>query len=378
MKQAPSPSLPLCVVATGLVTPVGYRADTTLAALHAGVSGIRSLGHHHAPSGEPLRGGRVALSQRWTGTWLHAGLLAPAIGECLDAVTVAPKDVPWLVGTSATTRPGRPLHLDEALLTEVADRLGLPLPAASATLPADAMGAAHALERAAALIAEGRAKQVIVAGVDSFLHEATLDSLVKQRRLLAPGRLDGFLPGEGAAAVLVRAAGEVPDGAEAGMVVRGLSFAQEHAPIGSGRPFRGEGLTAAVASALERARLAMDDIAWRITDASGEHFSFKEAMLAALRLDRAKRDAPLDLWHPIEFTGHLGAAVLPLMLAWARHAFELGYAPGPRALCHVGDDAGGRAAFIVEAAPGRRRPWLPDRLALSLLDSGAPRKEFIA
>lgn len=374
MTQAP----PLFVAAAGLVTPVGYRADTTLAALHAGVSGVRSLGNHHAPSGEPLRGGRVALSQRWTGTWLHADLLAPTIGECLGAVTVSPKDVPWLVGTSATTRPGRPRHLDEALLPEVADRLGLPLHPASATLPADAMGAAHALERAATLIAEGRAKQVIVAGVDSFLHEATLTSLIERRRLLAPGHLDGFLPGEGAAAVLVRAADEPSSGPEAGMVVRGLTFAREDAPIGSGRPFRGEGLTAAVAGALEQAGLTMDDIAWRITDVSGEHFSFKEAMLAALRLDRKKRDLPLDLWHPIEFTGHLGAAVTPLMLAWAQHAFELGYAPGPRALCHVGDDAGGRAAFIVEAAPGGHRPWLPDRLALSLLDTGEPRKEFAA
>ncbi|WP_423600875.1 beta-ketoacyl synthase N-terminal-like domain-containing protein [Roseateles sp. MS654] len=369
---------PLCVVAAGLVTPIGYRADTTLAALHAGVSGVRSLGNHHPPSGERLRGGRVALSQRWTGTWLHADLLAPAIGECLGAVTVSPKDVPWLVGTSATTRPGRPRRLDEALLPEVANRLGLPLHPASATLPADAMGAAYALERAAALIAEGRAKQVIVAGVDSFLHEATLNSLIKQRRLLVPGHLDGFLPGEGAAAVLVRAADVLSSGPEAGMVVRGLTFAQEEAPIGSGRPFRGEGLTAAVAGVLNQTGLAMDDIAWRITDVSGEHFSFKEAMLAALRLDRAKRDSPLDLWHPIEFTGHLGAALTPLVLAWARHAFELGYAPGPCALCHVGNDTGGRAAFIVEAARSRHKPWLPDQLALSLLDSGELRKEFIA
>ena len=371
-----TPAESLCIVASGLVTPIGFSAEATLAALHAGVSGIRALGHRHAPSSRPLRGGRVELSQRWTGTSLLAGLLAPAIDECLRAAPVPLHEVPWLVGTSASTRPGRPRDLDEGLLPEVAERLGHPLHADSATLPADAMGAAHALRHAAALIGERRARQVVVAGVDSFLCETTLAALVRQRRLLAPGHLDGFLPGEGAAAVLVRAADEPSTGPCAGMRVRGLAFEREEAPVGSGRPFRGEGLTAAVAATLDRSGLTMTDIAWRLSDVSGEHFAFKEAMLAALRLDRARRDSPLDLWHPIEFTGHLGAAVTPLMLAWAQHAFDLGYAPGPRALCHVGDDAGGRAAFVVEAIAPGRRPWSADRLALSLLDAGEPRKEY--
>lgn len=366
------------ILASGLVTPIGFRADATLAALHAGVSGIRTLGFRHASSGQPLRGGRVALSQRWAGTSLLAGLLAPAIGECLRAATEPAAEVPWLVGTASPTRAGRPADLDAVLLPEVAHRLGVRLHPDSAMAARDAMGAAHALQRAMAIIQAGRARQVVVAGVDSFLNEATLDGFDRQGRLLAPGRLDGFLPGEGAGAVLVAAADAVPAGHRPAMLVRGLSVAREDAPVGSGRPFRGEGLTAAVASALQDAGLDMKDIAWRLSDVSGEHYGFKEAMLAALRLDRAPRTQPLDLWHPLEFTGHLGAAVLPLLLAWAQHAFELGYAPGPRALCHVGDDAGGRAALVLEAGAAGRRPWSGDGLALSLLDAGDARKELFS
>lgn len=364
-------------MASGLVTPVGFRSETTLAALHAGVSGIQALGFRHI-SGQAYRGGRVDLSQRWSGTSLLAGLLAPAIHECLGAATVPVAEIPWLVGTSATDRIGRPADLDRALLPEVAHRLNVPLPPGSATAPRDAMGAAFALQRAAALIAEGQAQQVVVAGVDSFLDQRLLDDLDQRLRLLGPGRLNGFLPGEGAAAVLVSAADAIPMNRSGVLAVRSLSLAQEPAPVGSGRPFRGEGLTAAVAGALEQAQVSMDQIDWRMTDVSGEHYGFKEAMLAALRLDRRDRDQALDLWHPIEYTGHLGAAMLPLLLAWARHALALGYAPGPRALLHVGEDAGGRAALVVEARTSGRTPWASDGLALSLLDVGDSNKEFAA
>ncbi len=368
----------VAVLASGLVTPVGFRAEATLAALHAGISGVQTLGFRHAGSGEALRGGRVALSQRWTGTSLLAGLLAPAIGECLRAASVPVEEVPWLVGVSSAQRPGRPPDLDHSLLPEVAHRLGLRLPPHSATVARDAMGAAHALQVAMTLIQEGRARQVVIGGVDSFLEPRLLIDLDRRRRLLGPGRMDGFLPGEGAAAVLVSAADIPASDHRPGLLIRGLAFAQEEAPVGSGRPFRGEGLTVAVAAVLADTGLSMEDIAWRLSDVSGEHYGFKEAMLAAIRLDRARRDEALDLWHPIEYTGHLGAAVTPLLMAWAQHALELGYAPGPRALCHVGDDAGGRAAFVVEARAAGRLPWSADWLAHSLLDAGDVRKEYLS
>jgi 3-oxoacyl-[acyl-carrier-protein] synthase-1 len=56
------------------------------------------------------------------------------------------------------------------------------------------------------------------------------------------------------------------------------------------------------------------------------------------------------MWHPIEHLGEVGAAILPCLLAWAAHAMREGYAPGGRALCHVGSDTGERAALVVRAA----------------------------
>ena len=88
-------------------------------------------------------------------------------------------------------------------------------------------------------------------------------------------------------------------------------------------------------------------MAFRITDLSGEHYKFKEALFVLTRLDREPRSQILDLWHPIEYLGEVGAAILPCLLAWTMHARDHKYAPGRLALCHVGNDNGQRAAMIL-------------------------------
>ncbi len=93
----------------------------------------------------------------------------------------------------------------------------------------------------------------------------------------------------------------------------------------------------------------MNDIRYRLTDVSGEHYKFKEAAFVALRLDRANRESELELWHPIEYLGDIGAAIVPCLIAWAMHASRHAYAPGQWSLCHVGNDDGGAAALVLQA-----------------------------
>jgi len=137
--------------------------------------------------------------------------------------------------------------------------------------------------------------------------------------------------------------------------IRGLGFAHEPAPITSEEPFRGEGLTEAVRTALQDAGLTLEDLAWRLTDITGEHYKFKEANFAAGRLSSGKWEDVFDLWHPIEYLGEIGAAMVPALLAWGLHAGQKGYAPGIRALCHVGSDGADRAAWVTEFDAGGRR-----------------------
>lgn len=339
-------SQPLAVRASGLVTALGYNAPATLAALRAGVSGISTDVFADRQGGKPYRCARVSLPQRWAGVALLADLLAPALHECLQAapgLTLA--DIPLLVGVSHPDRPGRPEGLEEQLLPLLAARLEGGLHPCSRVYPIGHAGCAQALLDACRLVQAGRARQVLVAGVDSYVDRETLEAFDERRRLLCSGTFNGFLAGEAGAAVLVSA----PDGEEGLPCIVGLAQAMEAARIDHTEPLRAEGLTQAIRGALVAAGCKMSDIDLRLNDLSGEHYKFKEAMFAAIRLDRSPRARPLPMWHPIEYLGETGAAILPCLLAWGAHAMREGYAPGRWALCHVGSDSGERAALVMKA-----------------------------
>jgi len=333
----------LVVQASGLVTALGYNAPATLAALRAGISAVRETPWSDHVSGEPLKGTRVSLPQWWFGVGMLADLVAPAIHECLTAAGSVPaSEIPILVSVSPADRPGRPERLDHALLDELHARLDLPPHPRSRLFPCAQAGGVQALLAAREIIARNEARQVIVAGVDSFLHTDTLDAFMARRRLMTPSNSNGFYPGEAGAAVLI---GTASDGDV--LEILGIGIDHEPAGIDSTRAFRGSGMTAACRQALAEAGVGLCDVAYRLTDLSGEHYKFKEAHFVAGRLDSATRSGPLDLWHPIEYLGEIGAAILPCLLAQALHAGQEGYAPGPRTLCHVGSDAGERGAVVV-------------------------------
>ncbi len=336
----------LTVLAAGMVTSVGYNAPATLAALRAGVSGVRALTWPDPESGAQVRCARVSLPQRHAGTALFADLVTPAIDECLVHAERDTAHLPFLVGIPRPGRPGRPSDIEHYLLPQVYARLGAAPSRHSKTFPADQAGCAFALVEAQRLIESGAADRVLIAGVDTLLDRPTINGFAAARRLLTPKNFNGFLPGEAGSAILV---GSAPKG-ESGLRISGIGYAKETATIDDTRPLRAIGLTTAIRTALRHAGMTMSNVSFRVTDLSGEHYKFKEAMFAMMRLDQAPRARPLDLWHPVEFLGEVGAAILPCILAWTWHALRYRYSPGSIALCHIGSDDGHRFALIAEAA----------------------------
>ncbi|AQH03960.1 hypothetical protein A9R05_33860 (plasmid) [Burkholderia sp. KK1] len=335
----------LAVLASGMVTALGFNAPATLAALRAGVSGIEQTWLADTESGVPLRGAKARLPQWWDGVGKLANLLAPAIHECAAAAHPLPlREIPLLIGIAAPGRPARLAQLDEGLLDELHDRLRLARHPHTRVFAHDQAGCALALLHAQALIDEGVAQRVIVAGVDSFLSQPALDIYMQRRRVMTQMNSNGFFPGEAGCAVLVGGANGLSARA---LVIEGMAADTESATIDSTNPLTARALTRAIREALARAGLRMKDIGYRLTDLSGEHYKFKEAAFAYNRFKDDERSGPLALWHPIEYLGEIGAAILPCLLAQALHAASLRYAPGPVALCHIGSDAGERVAIVA-------------------------------
>jgi 3-oxoacyl-[acyl-carrier-protein] synthase I len=185
-------------------------------------------------------------------------------------------------------------------------------------------------------------RRVIVAGVDSYLVAETLGEAEGSDRLLTARNSNGFIPGEGGSAVVVG-----PDDGGPGLRIRSTGFAVEKAFIGGDEPLRGLGLASAYRQALAPLGLGLHQIDYRITDLNGEQYWSREAALALARVIRVRVEF-LDIWHPGDCVGEIGAAFVPCLVGVAWWAARKGYAPGPLVLAHAGNDDGRRAALVLD------------------------------
>jgi 3-oxoacyl-[acyl-carrier-protein] synthase-1 len=114
----------------------------------------------------------------------------------------------------------------------------------------------------------------------------------------------------------------------------------------SEEPLRGEGLARAFRQALAGAGLEMARVGYRIGTMSGEQYWFKEFELATSRLLRGRHEF-MDLWHPADCIGEVGAASLPCCIAVAAMAVRKGYAAGDPVLVTASNDDSRRAALVL-------------------------------
>jgi 3-oxoacyl-[acyl-carrier-protein] synthase-1 len=209
-----------------------------------------------------------------------------------------------------------------------------------------AYGSYRALADARTLLLTNQCEAVVVCAADSLVTAPTLLRLSEQRRLLTSENSDGVIPGEAGACVVLTRRAKQACGA-----ILGLGFGREPALQDNEIPLRADGLVAAARSALDEASLRMHDMDYRLSDAAGEGYHFKEQALVVGRVLRERKEV-FPLWLAAETLGAVGAASGLCNLVWALRSFARGVAPGPRALAWAGNDGSDRSAVVIE---GRRR-----------------------
>jgi 3-oxoacyl-[acyl-carrier-protein] synthase-1 len=333
---------PIAIKATGMITGVGLNAPASCAAIRCAIDCFAET--RFMVQGEWLIGSEVPLTPPSRGREKMLRMALAAVGECLAGASGLPVDrVPLLLCLAEADRPGRFDGLDATLIADVERMLGVKFHPASAVLTEGRVGGAKAVVQARKLLDQGCAA-VIVAGADTFLVASTLASYEEKGRLLTAENSNGFIPGEAAGAVLFVDAEKDPD---ADFVCLGVGFGQEKATIESEEPLRGDGLMQAFKAVFADSGKPLSELDYRITDANGEQYWFKEAALA---LDRCLRNRIelFDIWHPADCIGEVGAAIGPCIFAVADAAARKGYAAGRGPLCHFGSDGEDRAALIFD------------------------------
>jgi len=337
-----------------MVTPVGYDAPSSCAAIRCGLDNFGKTGFRYG--GEWLKGASVLLPKAVGGVEKFPWMVTRAIHECFGSAPGLPGDTAIALCVSEEGRPGKMTRFDERFFANVcarvpdAERLG----PHRRLIARGALGGVEALQWAQQVLSAGDARFCLIAGVDTYLHGPTLAGYHAARRLVSETNTDGFLPGEAATAVMVAQAGT----AASVLDILGIGWGRERATQDSGEPLRGDGLAMAYRAAFKAAGCGFPDVHYRLADIGGDQYSFKEAALAILRTLRVTMEE-FYLWHPADCVGRVGAASVPLILGVAADAAAKSYAPGSGCLCHFTDPGEIRAAVVVRQPVKHERESIP-------------------
>ncbi len=332
---------------TGMVCSVGLSARVACAALRAGIAKFDELPYWDRKRLPAIGAAVPGLSPELQFGPRLVEMLALALHDCLSESPALPlQQVPLLVGLAEPGRPGPGVELAETIIAQVQAKLGLKFHLAlSRAIPKGHTAGFEALRVARELLQAPEVPGCLVCGVDSYLNASALYWLDQHWRLKRERHTDGVIPGEAAAAIFVQR--QAPAKREAKVQVTGLGFGQEKATVLSEQPLQALGLAGALRDALTEAGWGWHELAFRISDVTGENYGFRELTLAEARVARVVRKKCQPLWHAADSIGDTGAAAGVVQLVMAREAWAKGYAVGSRAACFTSAVPGDRAVAVL-------------------------------
>ncbi|MCA9621881.1 MAG: hypothetical protein KC731_22810 [Myxococcales bacterium] len=288
------------------------------------------------PMGMALAGG--------LGTQVHGferlvGLAAPALSEALAQRGHTPEDrpLPLIVGVARPGRPDRDPRIAE-LAGAIGDRAGVAIDEERRAVIAEGQaGFASALLLAKRWLDEGTPR-VAVGGVDSYYHPEVLRWLDEGYRLQAVGAEDGFIPGEGAAFLLLERGGGL------GRVLH-AAVAKEETDGREDVP----NLASATTGLLHALREQVGEVRWAISDQNGERARAREWALATGRALGGEIAETKPVWD----LGDVGAASGPLFSVLALSSARLGFAPHPSCALVLQSDGPERGVVALESTVER-------------------------
>lgn len=332
----------LHIKAAGMCCAVGYSVAAATAAMGAGMDHFRQSWFRDA-QGKPLSCAMIWGLDQW-GPARMGAMFASVLSECSTQTNLDPAKTALLLLVPDADRPGADVHWPQEIYEHCTR--GLPFHAASRICPWDRAGIGQALIHARTLLTTGVVLQVLLAGVDSYLNAVTINALLEDERLLCNDVSDGFIPGEGAGAVLLGLATPESSGQNRGLRISGVGTGFEPAHILQHEvPNRAHGLVEALRAAVVESKEPLANLQFHMNDNSGVSYYSTESAMAMMRgLEHKVPNFPYIL--PATYFGETGAAAGPLMLAsltriMPRDGFS-------RGLVHCSADNGHRAAMIVE------------------------------
>lgn len=304
------------IAGLGMFTPVGANTEMTTAAIDAGVSAYKDSGYF-TKTKDPIKMAQVptdALAElsdelklhgmygRWEQHLLQ--LAGAAIQEAMGEYEGDP--VPIVLAAPEHYQQW-PHQLPENFLQNLIKQSGSPIDLThSRTVQVGRAGAIEALQTAERFLFEANQESVLIGGVDSYQRPELFRGLLEYGRINVPGNKDGFVPGEGAAFILVTKNKEkalvLNDHS---VFVTAPSTWEETAHLYSSEPGKGEGLDKAVKGALQNYN--GPNIGKVFSTHNGEAYWSKELGVMLTR-NNSRMSEDVVVEHPADCLGDMGAA----------------------------------------------------------------------
>ncbi len=212
-------------------------------------------------------------------------------------------------------------------------------------------GGVLALLKSIALLKRGEMKACIIGGVDSLVEYPSLAWLEEKERLKTDDRPNGLIPGEAAGFLVLEleSTAEKRGAPVLGEILSG-AHTKEDADIFSDKPLLAKGLSESIRNTLESAQMESNNLNGIICDLNGENYRFKEWGIVQSRVFDGSSPA-LDLWHPAEYIGDIGAASIVVHIAIGVAAIKNNYFNGSNLLIWASSDMGGRGSCLLASSP---------------------------
>ncbi|MEZ4329380.1 MAG: hypothetical protein R3B40_29390 [Polyangiales bacterium] len=315
------------------------------------------------PHGAPVVMAQVRqLDPRWAGLTRMQALvrgvvkqLNPVLAACAGRRIGVALALPEDMGPHTLRKVRGGLSaLEETVRAEV-EAQGGPAGCAVHTEARGHAAGAYCVMQAAHAVASGALDVTIVLGVDTYYDPAIVAQLLAEERILDTKAHDAFLPGEGAAA-LVLAAGDITGSRRwsAMAEVRAVGTCDEPATLDNDTRMLGMGLSRACHAATAKLRRAGGELDWWMTDMTPEHLRAREFQLAWPRVAQGLMPPTATLDHLPSQLGDLGAASIPTGIALACESFRHSGSSARNCLVTASSVGHARAAVLVHAcgAPG--------------------------
>lgn len=342
------------ILDVGMITSVGLTAPQTASSVRAGITRAAETSLYDkrfepftmAVLPEDALPPLVEQLEKEVGlTVRQARMLRLASCALKEALKNMPDagSIPLYLGAPEQL-PNRPAPMSEKFFRQLGAQSEISFNTAESKLFLNGRAAGLlATKEAINCLDSGKSSYVLVGGVDTYLDLYLMGTLDMEDRILGPSIMDGFIPGEGAAFILLSKSAQKGFTPLASLSPVSTGFEEGH--MYSEKPYQGEGLSAVLENLFSSGKISgfVQEV---YSSMNGENIWAKEWGVAFLR-NKNSIDADYRIHHPADCLGDTGAACGVILAVLAVLGFEKGYRQSP-ALITCSSDYGDRAAVVVK------------------------------